>query len=156
VLAQAGIVAAAIVVVVAALPLMDRMTVDSMTPRPADLPAVDSELAAALGAHGIRDVAEMPAVLADSATAASFGIDPARRRRLAGQVDLALLRGIGAPNAGRLAAVGIDDPADLALTDDTALASWLTAADPAFKARPQRLRVWVSAARREAAGHQAD
>jgi hypothetical protein len=147
---QAGIVAVAIGIVVAALPLIDRATVDSMTPRPVDLPAVDRELADRLDARGIRDVANMPAVLADSAVAASLGIDPARRLRLAGQVDLALLRGIGAPNTARLAAIGIDDPAELALTDDAALSAWLSAADPSFQPRPQRLRVLVAAARREA------
>jgi predicted flap endonuclease-1-like 5' DNA nuclease len=90
----------------------------------------------------------MPAVLADSTAAAGFGIDPARLKRLQGQVALALLRGIGAPNAGRLAAVGIDDPAELALTDDVALANWLHAADPAYEPHPERLQVWVRAARR--------
>jgi hypothetical protein len=144
---RAGVVAAAIGIVVAALPLMDRSTVDSMTPRPADLPAVDGELAARLADRGIRDVARLPAVLADSAAAADLGIDPARRARLSGQAELALLRGIGAQNAARLAAIGIDAPAELALTDEQALAGWLTAADPAYAPRPRRLRVWVQAAR---------
>jgi hypothetical protein len=144
---QAAIVAAAIAVVVVALPLMDLRTVDSMTPRPADLPAVDPELAERLAAHGIHDVARMPAVLADSAIAAEYGIHSAQRQRLEGQVDLALLRGIGAQNTARLAAIGIDGPAELALTDDVALAEWLTAADPTYQAHPPRLRVWVAAAR---------
>jgi len=147
-LVRAGVVAGAIAIVAAALPLIDRYTIDSFTPRPKDLPAVDSELAAALADRGIDDVARMPAVLADSTAAASFGIGAERRQRLAGQVELALLRGIGAPNAGRLAAVGIDDPAELALTDEAALASWLHAADPAYTPHPERLQVWVHAARR--------
>jgi hypothetical protein len=148
VLVRAGVVAGAIAIVAAGLPLVDRYTVDSFTPRPRDLPAVDAELAAQLAARGVKDVARMPAVLADSTGAAGFGIDPARRERLQGQVALALLRGIGAPNAGRLAAVGIDDPAELALTDDVALAKWLHTADPAYKPHPERLQVWVRAARR--------
>ena len=148
VLVRAGVVAGAIGIVAAALPLIDRYTVDSFTPRPRDLPAVDAALADELAARGVKDVAQMPAVLADSTAAAGFGIDPARRKRLQGQVALALLRGIGAPNAGRLAAVGIDDPAELALTDDVALANWLHAADPAYEPHPERLQVWVRAARR--------
>lgn len=147
VLVRAGVGAGAIVIVVAALPLIDRYTIDSFTPRPKDLPAVDAELAEKLAARGIQDVVRMPKVLASPVVTEELGIDPAHRERLQGQVDLALLRGIGAPNAGRLAAVGIDDPAELALTDGVALASWLKAADPGYRPHPERLQVWVRAAR---------
>jgi hypothetical protein len=150
-LALTGVVTAAIGLVIGSLALIDRFTVDSMTPRPAHLPAVSAGLAGRLHDRGIDDVREMPALLANPTATAALGIGEEERKVMAEQVELALLRGIGSRNAARLASIGVDGVEDLALSDEKALARWMVAADRSYRPRPERLRVWVAAARDQVA-----
>lgn len=152
VLASAGIVLAAAAIVVMSLPLMDRMTVDSMIPRPGDLPAVDEALASRLAELGVTDLAALPELLAEPDSAERLGISAARHTRLADQTELALLRGIGTHNTARLVAVGVGNVTELARTDATGLAGWLIAADASYHPRLARLSVWIRAARARLSG----
>ncbi len=130
------------------LGLMDQRTVDSMIPRPADLTLVAArpELGARIAELGIRDVAKLEKLLEQGDSAERLGVSPEMRARLDAQVELVLLRGIGTANASRLAAVGVNDVAELARTDAAGLEGWMRAADPQFEPRPARLRVWIRAA----------
>lgn len=152
VLASAAVVLAALAVVVLTPPLMDRMTVDSMTPRPRDLPAVDGELASRLAELGVDDVVALPELLAEPGSAERLGISAARHARLVDQTELALLRGIGTHNTARLVEVGVGSVTELALTDARGLAGWLVAADESYRPRLARLGVWIRAARARLSG----
>jgi len=137
----------------ATIGLMERYTVDSTIPRPADLTlvAADPVLAGRVAGLGIRDVARLDKVLAAPDAAARLGIPPEKRDLLAAQVDLVLLRGIGTANAARLAAVGVNSVDELARTDAAGLARWLAASDPGYEPRPARLGVWIRGAQRAVA-----
>jgi hypothetical protein len=140
------------------LGLMERNTLDSFIPRPANLTllAVDPVLAGRIAELGIRDVARLDKLLARDDAAERLGIAPEKRDLLAAQVDLVLLRGIGTENAARLAAVGVNDVEELARTDAAGLERWLRAADPRHEPRPARLRVWISGAQREVAARRSE
>ena len=150
-LALTGVTAAGIAIVLGSLALMDRFTVDSMTPRPAHLPSVSAGLAGRLQDRGIDDVREMRALFANPTATEALGISGEEREMIVGQAELALLRGIGSRNAARLAEIGVDGVEDLALADEKALARWMVAADRSYRPRPARLRVWVDAARDQVA-----
>ncbi len=142
----------------ATIGLMERYTVDSTIPRPADLTlvAADPALAGRIAELGIRDVARLDKVLAGAGAAARLGIPPEKHDLLAAQVDLVLLRGIGTANAARLAAVGVNSVDELARTDAAGLAGWLAAADPTYEPRLARLRVWIRGAQRAVAAGRAE
>jgi hypothetical protein len=144
---QAATGLAAALLVVTSLVLMDRFTVDSMTPRPGDLPGVDQALAERLETLGVRDVASLPALLAETGSAERLKISDGAHRRLADQAELALLRGIGAVHTRKLVAVGVGTIEELARADAAGLEGWLLAVDPEYRPRPARLRVWIRAAR---------
>jgi hypothetical protein len=132
------------------LVLMDRATVDSMTSRPADLPAVDAALAERLSAMGVEDVAELRDLLASPEGGDLLGIPADSEVRLRDQVELALLAGIGARQASMLVRMGIGSVEDLARIEAPELERRLRAAEPDARPRPARLRVWIRAARAEA------
>jgi hypothetical protein len=128
------------------LVLMDRSTVDSMTPRPADLPAVDLALAKRLSDLGVDDVAQLRDLLSSPAGSENLPIPADARARLAEQVELALLSGIGARNAAALIAAGVETVDDLARIDGAELERRLRTVDPERRPRPARLRVWIRSA----------
>lgn len=133
-----------------ALMLMDRATIDSTTPRPSDLPAVDSALAERLEASGVRDVHRVRDLLVTHAGRERLGITKEASAVLADQVDLALLKGIGSRQAAKLVAAGISNVEELARVEVEELARRLQSVAPGDRVRRARLGVWIRAARAQA------
>jgi hypothetical protein len=144
---RAVVAGAGIALSLIALVFMDRFTIDSMTPRPKDLPAVDAALASELAGQGVDEVAELRRLLASPHAAERLGMDAATEKRVRDQIELALLRGIGAQQTARLVAAGIGNLSELAGIEEGELEQLLETAHPERRWHPARLRVWVHAAR---------
>jgi predicted flap endonuclease-1-like 5' DNA nuclease len=80
--------------------------------------------------------------------AAATGAEEALARAWVERARVATLRGIGAPNAARLAEVGVGTVAALAEAEPDRLGARLAAAGAPLE--PARIRVWVRAARNAA------
>jgi hypothetical protein len=134
------------------LSLMDRITIDSFTPRPEDLPGIPDGVAEYAHAHGHHDVQGLLDLIEEGAFYIPGESSEAVQARLKATCRLALLRGIGTSNARRLAAIGIHSIGELAAQNRDQLVRALAALDePGWRPRPRRVGVWVDAAR-EAAG----
>lgn len=79
------------------------------------------------------------------AVVAAAGMEEDRARALVERARLAILRGIGAPNAARLAKVGVGKVEDLAEVEPVRLASRQRSVGAPVE--PARVRLWVRAAR---------
>jgi hypothetical protein len=119
---------------------MHERTIASVVPTTADLGAPEGVLMR----NGIGD----PWALAGTdprAVAAATGADAQSATRWIDLARLATLRGIGAPDALALAAVGVRSVEDLAEAEPAALAARLGVRGRAVD--PSRVRLWVRAAR---------
>jgi predicted flap endonuclease-1-like 5' DNA nuclease len=138
-----GVIAVALLAAafsVAIIAAMHRHTIASLVPAVSDLGAPSDRLAAA----GIDDTWEL-AKADPGRVATATGAQDATARAWIERARLATLRGIGAPNATRLAEVGVGSVAALAAAEPAGLAARLAAAGPRID--PARVRVWVRAAR---------
>ena len=118
---------------------MERATISSTTPRLEDL---DGPPAAELRARGL-DVFELADAEPDELSE-RIGASPEQARAWIDEARLVTLRGIGAANADRLRAAGVDSVRELAGQNPEALAARLAATGHAVS--EARVRVWVRAA----------
>ena len=118
---------------------VERTTISSTTPRLEDL---DGPPAAELLAQSV-DVFELARARPDDLSE-RIGASPEQARAWIDRARLVTLRGIGAANADRLRAVGVDSVRDLAGRDPESLAARLAATGNAVS--EARVRVWVRAA----------
>jgi hypothetical protein len=135
------LLAAALATVFSVLVLrgMERATISSTTPRLEDL---DGPPAAELRARGL-DVFELADAEPDELSE-RIGASPEQARAWIDEARLVTLRGIGAANADRLRAAGVDSVRELAGQNPEALAARLAATGHAVS--EARVRVWVRAA----------
>jgi predicted flap endonuclease-1-like 5' DNA nuclease len=137
-IAAAALLAAGFTAVMIAA--MHRHTIASVAPAVSDFGVP----AARLRAAGIDDPWEL-AKADPGPVAAATGVEDALARAWVERARLATLRGIGAPNAARLAELGVETVGALAAVDPDRLGARLAAAGTPVD--PARLRVWVRAAR---------
>jgi hypothetical protein len=135
------LLAAALATVFSVLVLrgMERATISSTTPRLEDL---DGPPAAELRARGL-DVFELADAEPDELSE-RIGASPEQARAWIDEARLVTLRGIGAANADRLRAAGVDSVRELAGQNPEALAARLAATGHVVS--EARVRVWVRAA----------
>lgn len=120
---------------------MEIDTISSLTPRLEDVGDPAARALRASG-YGVFDLAlDDPSDLA-----AVAGVDPDRAAVWIEWARLVTLRGIGAANAARLRAAGVDSVGDLAGADPETLAARLSAAG--HDVSLARLRIWIQAAAR--------
>lgn len=125
---------------------MDRWTVDSLHPEPADLPGATPEIASALAGAEYGDVDRL-ARADPERVAGAAGLPAETAATLVRGARLATLRGIGARNARALFAAGIETACELARADPEAVSAEVRAHHPGPRAGfPPRIRVWIRAA----------
>ncbi len=134
---------------------LESRSVDSTSPRVSGLSCGNRRETASLELLGLGDVRDFIA-----AAGAPGGIeelarrlmdDPARLERLLAEARLADLRGIGTCNACLLGQVGVVSVEALAASDpDELLAALRALGGRGERVRPERVRVWVRAAREHA------
>lgn len=132
---------------------VEAWTVDANAARLVDLRSVHPREAAALAIDGLThadDLARSATTAGDiEALSRQLDVPTERVDEMVTEARVAALRGIGSDNARRLYAVGVGSVAELAASDPLDLYRRLVALDDGGRpVRPQRVRVWVLAARR--------
>lgn len=131
---------------------METWNIDSYTPRPGALPLARPVLDLARRA-GCEDLFALRRTLENPVLRAELRAEAVNVEATTALLDLALLRGIGAENAARLAALGVRDIATLARQDPEVLAERFCGErdTPRWAVRRARVAVWIRAARRRKA-----
>lgn len=129
-------------------------TVDAGVARLADLRSVHPREAAALAIAGLTHADDLVHAAAGAAAveelSQQLNVPRERVDEMVTEARVAALRGIGSVNALRLYEVGIDSVEHLAASEPVDLYRRLVALDDGGRpVRPQRVRVWVLAARRQ-------
>jgi hypothetical protein len=133
------------------LEAMDRLTVDSRTPRPEQVPGIPDGVAEYARRHGRTDVRGLLALVEEGRMHIPGESSVREVALLEERCRLVLLRGIGTDNARRLDAVGIRTIDELAAEQPRSLARKLRSAERGWWPRERRVTVWVDAARQAAA-----
>ena len=148
----AAVAAGAIFSVGASIAVLDR-NVQSMRPVLSDLSGLDASAALKLRASGIPTPELLERAVRREGTlsvASRSGIPVDRVARAAREASLALHKGMGAPAARLLEAVGVEKVSDLASRDPADLTLRLARIASARREpapRPEYVRVWVRAAK---------
>ncbi len=134
------------------LAAMDRWTIDSMTARPENIPAIPDGIAEYAHKRGSHDVQGLLNMI-NAGSLYMPGESSARvLHSLAERCRIVMLRGIGTQNAMRLYRVGVSSREELAARDPDELSGALAAlGDPGWSPKPRRVQVWVEAARKDLA-----
>jgi hypothetical protein len=131
---------------------MDRWTVDSVTPRPEDIPGIPDGIAEYAAAHGVRDVPGLIEMIDEGTLRVPGQSSGASLVELRDRCELVLLTGIGARNAARLDRAGVSSVKDLALRDPADLTRAMAQMNAEWTPRPRRVQIWVQAAREAVSG----
>lgn len=131
---------------------LDERTVDSRQATVRDLASASRRERATLSLLGVERLDELVTRASGeggiSRLALELITEPARVETMVDESRLALLRGIGARNAHLLLRIGVDTIEELARSDPAEIYAALAALGPAAeRVRPQRVKVWIRAAR---------
>jgi hypothetical protein len=128
------------------LEAMDRLTVDSRTPRPEQVPGIPSGVAEYARRHGQNDVRGLLGLVEEGRMHIPGESSEREVALLRERCKLVLLRGLGTDNARRLDAVGVRTIDDLAAEQPRSLARKLQGAERGWWPRERRVAVWIDAA----------
>jgi hypothetical protein len=130
-----------------ALEGMDRLTVDSRTPRPEAVPGIPAGIAEYARRHGKTDVRGLLALVDEGRMHVPGASSEAEVALLRERCRLILTRGIGTDNARRLDIVGVRTLDQLAAEAPRSLTRKLYGAERGWWPRERRVAVWIEAAR---------